>query len=128
MFTESSFADLSTMLDERMVGLGPLRHFAAASVRFAAWLQLGVDLEDVSPRDSLAALPLTTKVVLVHAGEDALIPVSHGERLAAARAGQKLHVIAGAGHGGCLHTGWSQLEGLLKGLLESVRAPKLRAH
>jgi pimeloyl-ACP methyl ester carboxylesterase len=122
VFTESAFADLSIMLEERMAGLGPLRHLAAASVRFAAWLQLGVDLEDVSPRDSLAALPLSTKVVLVHAGDDALIPIAHGERLAAARVGQKLHVVEGAGHGGCLHVGWSQLETLLKGLLESVRA------
>jgi pimeloyl-ACP methyl ester carboxylesterase len=59
---------------------------------------------------------------LVHAGDDALIPIAHGERLAAARVGQKLHVVEGAGHGGCLHVGWSQLETLLKGLLESVRA------
>ncbi|MFT4516102.1 MAG: pimeloyl-ACP methyl ester carboxylesterase [Planctomycetota bacterium] len=122
VFTESSFADLSAMLDTRMEGLGPLRHLAAASVRFAAWLQHGVDLDSVSPRDSLAALPLSTKVVLVHAGDDALIPVAHGERLAAARAGQKLHIIEGASHGGCLHVGWSQLETLLQGLLESVRA------
>ena len=120
VFVESSFCDLSAMLDERMAGLGPLRHLASASVRFAAWLQLGVDLKDVSPRASLAALPLSIPVVLVHAGDDALIPVAHGERLAAARAGLKLHVIEGAGHGGCLHTGWSQLEALLQGLLKTV--------
>jgi uncharacterized protein len=121
VFAESSFADLSALLDERMAGLGPLRSLAAASVRLAAFLQLGVDIDDISPRASLAELSAAVPVVLVHAGDDALIPVAHGHRLAAARAGLQLHVIAGAGHGGCLLVGWTRMKDLLHGLLEQVR-------
>lgn len=75
----------------------------------------------VSPRASLADLSAAVPVVLVHAGDDALIPVAHGQRLAAARAGLQLHVIDGAGHGGCLHAGWTRMKDLLDGMLEQVR-------
>jgi len=120
VFTESAFADLSTMLDERMSGLGPLRHFASASVRLAAYMQLGVDLDEISPLRSLAALPATVPVVLIHAAEDALIPVSHGHTLAAARPDLTLHLIEGAGHGGCTSAGWAQVKNHLEHLLATL--------
>lgn len=121
VFSESSFADLSTMLDDRMSGLGPLRRLASASVWLAARMQLGIDLDDVSPRQSLAALSREIPVVLVHAGDDNLIPVSQGRDLAAARPGLQLHVVAGAGHGGCIGVGWTQMQDLLRQLLASLR-------
>ena len=83
--------------------------------------QLGIELDEVSPRTRLQELPLQVPVVLVHAGDDDLIPVSQGEQLAAVRPGQELHLVPGAGHGGCLHAGWPQLEGLLRDLLVRVR-------
>lgn len=120
VFTESAFADLSTILDERMAGLGPLRHFASASVWLAAYMQLGMDLGEISPRGSLAALPATVPVVLIHAGEDALIPVSHGRALAAARPDLTLHVIEGAGHGGCTDASWTEVKRHLERLLATL--------
>lgn len=120
VFTESAFADLSAMLDERMAGLGPLQPLASASVALAARMQLGVDIDDISPRESLAALPNDVPVVLIHAAEDALIPVAHGEALAAARPGLILHKIPGAGHGGCIDTGWTTIKRLLETLLATL--------
>ncbi len=73
------------------------------------------------PRQSLAALSREIPVVLVHAGDDNRIPVSQGRDLAAARPGLQLHVVAGAGHGGCIGVGWTQMQDLLRQLLASLR-------
>ena len=74
---------------------------AAAMIGFAASCQLGVAVEEVSPRRSLAELPVQVPVVLLHAADDAVVPLAEGQRLAAVRPGTRLEVFPSAGHGGC---------------------------
>ncbi|MCB9877468.1 MAG: alpha/beta fold hydrolase [Planctomycetes bacterium] len=126
VFAESSYADLTTMLEARMGMLGPAAPLASTLAQFAALCQLGVDLTGVSPRRALAALPAEIPVVLVHAGADGVIPIDEGRRLAAARPGLELHVIPGAGHGYCLFTARRRIEGLLRELLASIPPPDRR--
>ncbi|MEZ6037368.1 MAG: alpha/beta hydrolase [Planctomycetota bacterium] len=126
VFAESSYADLSTMLDARMGLLGPAAPLASALAQFAARCQLGLDLTEVSPHRALAALPADVPVVLVHAGADGVIPLAEGRRLAAARPGLELHVIPDAGHGYCLFTARRRIEGLLRELLASIPPPARR--
>lgn len=73
-------------------------------------------LAAVSPFAALNALPDATAVVLVHAGDDAVIPLAQGQRLATARPDLHLEVFAGLGHAGCLpgdRTRYRQLLGSL---------------
>ena len=121
VFAESAYADLGAMVEAQVAALGPLRTPAAWAVAVAAWLQLGISLDEVSPRRSLAALPGDVPVALVHAGEDGVIPLAEGRRLAAARPGLELQVVAGAGHGGCLYVDRARIERLLRGLVDAVR-------
>jgi uncharacterized protein len=122
VFAESSYADLGVMLDQRLDMLGPVAPIGRVVARFAAWSQVGVDPDSVSPRQSLAALPESVPVVLVHAEGDPVIPVAEGLRLAAARPGLVLHVVADASHGGCLWADWQRVHGLLQALLTQVGA------
>ncbi len=120
VFAESSFADLPSMVARQAAALGDAAQLAVAAVAMAARLQLGVDLASVSPRASLAALPAHVPVVLVHAGDDEVVPRCEGERLAAARPGLRLHVVAGASHGGCSVCAPVRVRGWLAELLVDV--------
>jgi pimeloyl-ACP methyl ester carboxylesterase len=122
VFAESSYADLGLMLDQRMRMLGPAAPIGRVVARFAAWSQVGIDPDSVSPRQSLAALPQSVPVVLVHAEGDPVIPVAEGLRLAAARPGLELHLFADANHGGCLWADWRRVQALLQSLLTQVGA------
>jgi alpha-beta hydrolase superfamily lysophospholipase len=120
VLAESSYAELTAMIEAQTAPLGPCSGLAAAVVQAAARWQLGIDPKQVSPLQSLRALSPTIPVVLVHAGMDRVIPVAEGERLAAARADLELHVIAGAEHAGCLAVDPIALEQHLRTLLTAV--------
>ncbi len=122
VFTESSFADLHTMVAAQARGLGPLAPWVADVVAVVATVTLGVDLAAVSPRERLALLPPELPVCLVHAGDDVVIPVEQGERLAAARPGTLLHRIEGAAHGACLAADPARVGQLFRDLLAAARA------
>jgi pimeloyl-ACP methyl ester carboxylesterase len=120
VLAESAFADLDAMIERQAAVLGPLAPLAVTAVAWAAWWQLGVDVAAVSPRRSLASLPAAVPVVLVHAGDDDVIPVDDGRRLAAARPGTALHVVDGATHGACITTDPQGLRRLLADLIAEV--------
>ena len=117
VFAESSYADLGAMVDGRFAALGPFAGVAAWLVSLAAYCQLGVATDAISPRASLAALDGAVPVTLVHAGDDEVVPLAQGRALAAARRGGELHVIDGARHGGCSITGRARVDELLAELL-----------
>ena len=120
VFTESSFADLREMIERQVEVLGPLAPLATAAVGWAARWQLGVDVGAISPRSALASLPRSVPVVLVHAGDDTVIPLDEGRRLAAARPGLPLHVVDGATHGAAITAALPRVRTLLRGLLVEV--------
>ncbi|HEX6813998.1 MAG TPA: alpha/beta fold hydrolase [Planctomycetota bacterium] len=124
VFAESSYADLAAMIDAQTAVAGPLAAVASRAIGIAAAWQLGVEVAAVSPRATLAALPPGVAVVLVHAGDDAIIPPREGERLAAARPGLALHVVAGAPHGGCLSTDAALVESHLANVLAAAARPR----
>jgi alpha-beta hydrolase superfamily lysophospholipase len=102
VFAESAFADLADMAAGQLVGPESVRRFVVGAIALAARLQPGIDLASVSPFAALSALPDSIGVVLVHAGDDAVIPLAQGQRLATARPDLHLEVFAGVGHAGCL--------------------------
>jgi pimeloyl-ACP methyl ester carboxylesterase len=122
VFAESSFADLAGMVERQTRLPPPFAGWVARLTAGAAAVLVGVDLDAVAPVQSLAALPIGVPVVLVHAGQDAVIPFAEGERLAAARPSQRLVRIDGAAHGACLAADRERLRGLLGDLLAQVRA------
>ena len=98
--------------------LGPVAPVADAAVALAARLQPGIDLDAVSPRRALAALPTAVSVVLAHAGSDGIVRVDEGRVLAAARPGVRLEVFLDAWHGGCMFAEPERYRALLLSLLE----------
>jgi pimeloyl-ACP methyl ester carboxylesterase len=121
VLAESSFADLSAMIAVQTTRLGPLGGLAARAVQWAAWCQLGLAVPDVSPRASLLTLPPSVPVILLHAGDDEVVPVDEGRRLAEARRGIELEVFPGASHGCCSTADPLRFRRLLGDLLDRVR-------
>ncbi|MCU0864160.1 MAG: alpha/beta hydrolase [Planctomycetes bacterium] len=122
VFAESSYAELSAMIEAQTAMLGPLSASAAAAVQMAARWQLGIDPARVSPLRSLRELSPAIPVVLVHAGSDQVISLREGERLAGARADLRLHVSQGAEHAGCLAVDPIGIEQQLRTLLTTIAA------
>jgi fermentation-respiration switch protein FrsA (DUF1100 family) len=122
VLAESAFADLATMVEHQAAPLGPLAPAAARAVGIAsAWL-LGVDVAEVTPRASLAALPAAVVVRLLHAADDELVPVAEGRALAASRPGLVLQTVPGARHGGCLGADFGRVDATCREWLTAVRA------
>ncbi len=123
VLAESSYADLATMVGGQAAWFRPLAFAAPLFVRaigLATWCQLGFDLDHISPRASLARLPLDVPVVLLHAGADQVIPIHEGQRLASARPGLTLEVFGGAPHGGCSGAAPQRFRRLLAGLVRAA--------
>ncbi len=123
VLAESAFADLSAMVAHQVAPLGPFADVAAWSIGLAARWQLGVELDDVSPRRSLSELATQIPVVLLQSGADAIIPRAESERLAAVRQ-QAIHTFAGSPHGGCSVFDPERVMRLLEDLLAAVRAAR----
>ena len=121
LFVESSFAELRTMTAGRIPFLpDALAGLAASWIGVVASLQLGVDLDSVSPRAALARLDAGIPVALLHAGVDAVVPLEEGRRLVAARAGLRLRVFASAAHGDCLGADRERYSALLGSFLRQA--------
>jgi len=124
LFVESSFAELRTMTAGRIPFLPEvLARLGASWIGVVASLQLGVDLDSVSPLAALARLDAGIPVVLLHAGADAVVPLEEGRRLAAARAGLRLEVFAGATHGDCLGADRDRYSALLGSFVRQAFGP-----
>jgi uncharacterized protein len=117
---ESAFADLDHMICAQTALLGPLSSAAAVLIAWHAHWMFGVDAHAVSPRAALTTLPSAVAVRLLHAGDDRVVPVIEGERLAAARPGQVLEVVAAASHGDCLGADPERVRRSLADLVQSL--------
>ena len=98
---DSTFADLSTLADLQMDFLPKLlRRPLIAAVSAATWLEIGVPLSAVSPRQHIAAVS-PRPLLLIHGLADTLIPPSQARaNFAAAREPKQLWLVPGAGHCG----------------------------
>jgi pimeloyl-ACP methyl ester carboxylesterase len=97
---DAGFADLRDVLDQQIPkqsGLPPM--FTPGTVLMARTL-LGVDAYGIRPIDGLPALAARgVPLLAIHGEADSLIPIHHGQRLAAAYGpGAETHFVPGAGH------------------------------
>lgn len=80
LIIESSFSEIWRVAEQEWPGL-PARHFMATRFESAAKAPL-----------------LTCPTLIVHGDQDDLIPLAHGEALAAAAPNARLHVVRGGDH------------------------------
>jgi pimeloyl-ACP methyl ester carboxylesterase len=97
---DSAYADLGGVLDVEVPRASRLPGFFTPGTIFMARPLLGVDAYSIRPVDGMATLAARgVPLLVIHGEADALVPVSHGRRLAAAY-GPKVqtHFVAGAAH------------------------------
>ena len=97
--TVGAFADPAELMTKELARRGLPRPAITAVLRYVE-LRIGAPLREIAPERQIARLSIP--VLLVHGREDAVVPVDHGRRLAAAAApGVTLLELEGRGHSSC---------------------------
>lgn len=123
VFAESAFAELREMSVARLRGVPWLADALATAIGWAARAQPGVDIDAIAPRRTIVRIRPDCPVVLLHAGDDQVVPLAQGQALAAERR-IDLEVFADAAHGLCMATDPLRYRGLLRQFLASaLRTP-----
>ena len=96
--SESAYANLGSIVNLMYRNFGILRHPFVYATRLWSRLFLGVDLIEVSPKDSIGEIEVP--LLLIHSERDSQIPLEHVYILKNANPKAELWVVDEADHGG----------------------------
>ena len=93
---DSPYATLSNMLGHTYRVFGPLKHLFTASTSVLTKLILNININDISPADSVKKLD--APVLVIHSKKDSQVPVENAYQLKEANPDIELWILEGSGH------------------------------